>query len=116
MQGLGNTNSAFTSEEDRISALTFDHTGNFLTAGDHDGRVIIFKFNEFDDEGYPHLSFYDEILAFEPDYDYAGLIEIPPVINSVAWVPDFDSEISRILVANDKYIKMYHLKNHSELP
>ena len=84
---MGNTTSAFTSEEDRISTLTFDHSGNYLSVGDHDGRVIIFKFMEADAEGLPHLGFYDEILAFEPDYDYAGLIEIPSTINALAWVP-----------------------------
>ncbi len=88
MQGLGNTTSAFTSEEDRISALTFDQSGHYLSVGDHDGRVIIFKFKESDDLGLPHLGFYYEILAFEPDYDYAGLIEIPSTINALTWVPN----------------------------
>lgn len=53
MQGLGNTTSAFTSEEDRISALTFDPSGQYLIVGDHYGRVIIFKFKEANDEGLP---------------------------------------------------------------
>lgn len=88
MQGLGNNKSAYTSEEDRISALTFDHSGHYLSVGDHCGRVIIFKCKEADAEGLPHLDYYDEIFAFEPDYDYAGLIEIPSTINALTWVPN----------------------------
>lgn len=88
MQGLGNKKSAYTSEEDRISALTFDHSGQYLSVGDHDGRVIIFKFKEEDAERLPHMNFYYEILAFEPDYDFSGLIEIPSTINALTWVPN----------------------------
>jgi hypothetical protein len=88
VQGLGNKKSAYTSEEDRIYALTFDHSGQYLSVGDHYGRVIIFKFKEADAEGLPYLNFYDEILAFEPDYDFAGLIEIPSTINALTWVPN----------------------------
>ena len=94
VQGLGNTKSAFTSEEDRISALTFDHSGQYLSVGDHYGRVIIFKCKEADEEGLPHLGYYDEILAFEPDYDFAGLIEIPSTINALAWVPNQETAYS----------------------
>lgn len=89
--------------------MNFDKLGDYLTVGDHDGRVIIFKYTSKDEDGYPHLSFYDEIIAFDPDYDYAGLIEIPPKINALAWIPKYSGSSAGFLVANDKYIKLYSL-------
>ena len=90
--------------------MSFDHLGDYLSVGDHDGRVIIFKFTDKDEDGYPNLSFYDEILAFDPDYDYAGLIEIPPKVNALSWIPTFRDKYSWLLVANDKYVKLFSVQ------
>ena len=68
--------------------MTFDPQGEYLSVGDHNGRVIIFKFTEADEDGFPHLGFYDEIEAFEIDYDFAGLIDIPTKVNALTWVPN----------------------------
>jgi hypothetical protein len=60
---LGDTSSRPKKEEDRISALIFDPSGTYLSLGDNDGRLILFKYS-LDEDGYPHLSYHDEIDAF----------------------------------------------------
>lgn len=76
-------------ENDRISAMTFDKEGKFLSVGDHDGRVVVFSFVEPSMEDkmdvqdsnqdarpeqmeklYPKLEYFEEIFAFDPEFNF----------------------------------------------
>jgi serine/threonine-protein phosphatase 2A regulatory subunit B len=41
--GLGERDPSNISEQDVLSAISFDKTGEYLSVGDRGGRVIIFK-------------------------------------------------------------------------
>ncbi len=96
--------------------MTFDREGNYLTVGDNDGRVVIFKFHESqvdEDDPYPYIDFYDEIIAFDPDYDCAKMIEIAPSITGLSWLPSRGNPRSHLLISNEKTIKLFSLSNTS---
>lgn len=115
--GLGNLQSK--SEEDHISAMTFDKQGKYLSVGDHEGRICIFSvtskdetdFQSSDDEendpnertgmtddehnqqqrgsrtkSFPHLQYFEEIFAFEHEFNYQKSIEIMPKITALEWL------------------------------
>ncbi|KAJ2999993.1 protein phosphatase 2A regulatory subunit cdc55 [Globomyces sp. JEL0801] len=57
-------------EADIISAVEFDHTGDYLATGDRGGRVVLFERNEG---------------SHEPEFDYLKSLEIEEKINKIRW-------------------------------
>jgi hypothetical protein len=95
VQGLGDTAAEDRIEKDRISAMTFDKEGGFLSVGDHDGRVVIFTYVEPSlemrmenvnpdirqtpedlESKYPKLEFFEEIFAFDPEFNFQKCVDV----------------------------------------
>jgi len=83
-----------------------------LSLGDHDGRIVISSFCEKYDEEcgrtLPHLQFFDEIYAFDMEFNFQKLIEVPPKVNAIEWLNKGD--YNKFLAANEKCIKLYSIK------
>jgi len=93
-------------EADIITAVEFDHTGDFLATGDKGGRIVLF---ERDQKGKELLyNFYTEFQSHEPEFDYLKSLEIEEKINQIKWLKRQNS--ARFLLStNDKTIKLWKI-------
>lgn len=109
-------------EADIISAVEFDHSGDFLATGDQGGRVVLFeriasgskasnadirptsplRTNPYE---YRYLT---EFQSHEPEFDYLKSLEIEEKINKVRWCRSSAGGRSQFLLStNDKTIKLW---------
>lgn len=98
--------------EDIISALAFDKSGNYLTVGDRAGRLIIFQRNLHTKSKTPFNEFVylTEIQSHYKEFDFLQSTDIEEKINCIEWVNQ-PNENMIILSANDKTIKLWRLTN-----
>mmetsp|Transcript_7388 Transcript_7388/g.16285 ORF Transcript_7388/g.16285 Transcript_7388/m.16285 type:complete len:448 (-) Transcript_7388:580-1923(-) len=106
-------------DEDLISAVEFDSTGEYLATGDRGGRVVIFEASKKpaqarcgntskssnDDLEY---RFYCEFQSHEPEFDYLKSLEIEEKINCIRWCKNRAGPIF-LLSTNDKTIKLWKI-------
>lgn len=115
--GLGNLDRNLNGEI--ISTLTFDKSGKYLSVGDHDGRIVIFTFNDTAEGARvpPQLQFYEEIFAFEPEFQFQDIIEITPKITSIEWLNrGYQGRRPSFLASNEKGVKLFQLKERFDDP
>lgn len=115
-------------EADLISAVAFDHTGDYLASGDHGGRVVMFERLGIDggaerngmsdassmdvrriprDDEYEYR-YLTEFQSHDPEFDYLKSIEIEEKINKIRWVRRWgDNRSHTLLTTNDKTIKLW---------
>jgi serine/threonine-protein phosphatase 2A regulatory subunit B len=91
---------------DIVSAIEFDHTGDFLAAGDRGGRVVIFQREECADGKGTNYKFYHEFQSHEPEFDYLKSLEIEEKINKIKWFKPQKNGMF-LLTTNDKTIKLW---------
>ncbi|KAJ8655068.1 hypothetical protein O0I10_009275 [Lichtheimia ornata] len=91
-------------EADIISAVEFDHTGNYLATGDKGGRVVLFERNE-SKKGCEYR-FHTEFQSHEPEFDYLKSLEIEEKINKIKWCKRTNAA-HFLLSTNDKTIKLW---------
>ncbi|KAI9143701.1 protein phosphatase 2A regulatory B subunit [Paraphysoderma sedebokerense] len=91
-------------DADIISAVEFDHTGDYLATGDKGGRVVLFERNE-SKKGCEYR-FFTEFQSHEPEFDYLKSLEIEEKINKIKWVRRTNSA-HFLLSTNDKTIKLW---------
>lgn len=99
---------------DMISAVEFDHSGDFLATGDHGGRVVLFeRIGLHADDGdigtheyeYKYLT---EFQSHDPEFDYLKSLEIEEKINQIRWIRKWgDARAHTLLTTNDKTIKLW---------
>jgi len=113
-------------DADIISAVEFDHGGDFLATGDHGGRVVLFE--RLDAEGseqqheeedmeqrggsgaynqyeYRYLT---EFQSHDPEFDYLKSLEIEEKINKIRWIRKWGANGAHtLLTTNDKTIKLW---------
>lgn len=103
-------------EADLLSALEFDHTGEYLATGDRGGRVVLLEQVENNQrsqqsETVPWILPYEyqymtEFQSHQPGFDYLKSVDIEERINVVSWLKSSTS--SRLLLsANDKTVKLW---------
>ena len=109
-----------------ISAVEFDHTGDFLATGDHGGRVVLFErlgihggdvqgedMESMDQRQSPVDNPYEyryltEFQSHDPEFDYLKSLEIEEKINKIRWVKKWgDTRSHTLLTTNDKTIKLW---------
>jgi len=108
-------------DEDLISAVQFDSTGDYLATGDRGGRVVIFESSEMThraavrDTGEYHppprdieYRFYCEFQSHEPEFDYLKSLEIEEKINRIRWRRGRAGPLF-LLSTNDKTIKFWKI-------
>ncbi|KYQ88741.1 protein phosphatase 2A regulatory subunit [Tieghemostelium lacteum] len=98
---------------DVVSAIEFDHTGDFIAAGDRGGRVVLFERSHEKQSGKskkesktPEYKFYSEFQSHEPEFDYLKSLEIEEKINKIKWCPR-QNNAHFLLTTNDKTIKLW---------
>jgi serine/threonine-protein phosphatase 2A regulatory subunit B len=115
-------------EADMISAVEFDHTGDYLATGDHGGRVVLFERlgieGGFEKNGTNDASVMDvrhiprddefeyryltEFQSHDPEFDYLKSVEIEEKVNKIRWVRQWgDRRAHVLLTTNDKTIKLW---------
>ncbi|CAO3594565.1 unnamed protein product [Absidia cylindrospora] len=88
-------------EADIITAVEFDHSGNFLVTG---GRVVLFERN--DSKKGCEYKFHTEFQSHEAEFDYLKSLEIEEKINKIKWCKRQNSA-HFLLSTNDKTIKLW---------
>lgn len=98
--------------EDIISALAFDKSGNYLTVGDRAGRLILFQRNLHTKSKMPFNEFVylTEIQSHYKEFDFLQSTDIEEKINCIEWINQ-PNENMMILSANDKTIKLWKISN-----
>ncbi|ORZ40782.1 hypothetical protein BCR44DRAFT_52752 [Catenaria anguillulae PL171] len=91
-------------EADIISAVEFDHTGDYLATGDRGGRVVLFERNE--GKRGCEYKFYTEFQSHEPEFDYLKSLEIEEKINKIKWLKR-QNAAHFLLSTNDKTVKLW---------
>mmetsp|Transcript_39838 Transcript_39838/g.78313 ORF Transcript_39838/g.78313 Transcript_39838/m.78313 type:complete len:458 (+) Transcript_39838:56-1429(+) len=117
IQSFGDDNS---NEDDLVTAVEFDETGEFLAVGDKAGRICIFeshtttdlstllKPDERKQARSPPIEykFYTEFQSHEAEFDCLKSLEIGEKINMVKWGKRQGSGLF-VLATNDKTIKLW---------
>lgn len=94
-------------EEDYITALQFDHSGNYLAIGDKAGRIIIFEYSETE-EGNSEYQYFTEFQSHIREYDYLKSTEIEEKILEIHWLsPQYKSLY--LITTNEKFIKLWKI-------
>lgn len=98
--------------EDIISALAFDKSGNYLSVGDRAGRLILFQRNLHTKSKLPFNEFVylTEIQSHYKEFDFLQSTDIEEKINCIEWINQ-PNENMLILSANDKTIKLWKISN-----
>ncbi|KAJ1336323.1 hypothetical protein BSLG_007107 [Batrachochytrium salamandrivorans] len=91
---------------DIISAVEFDHTGDYLATGDRGGRVVLFERNE--GKKSCEYKFFTEFQSHEPEFDYLKSLEIEEKVNKIRWCKRQNSA-HFLLSTNDKTIKLWKI-------
>ena len=74
--------------EDIISALAFDKSGDYLTVGDRAGRLILFQRNLHTKSKTPFNEFVylTEIQSHYKEFDFLQSTDIEEKINCIEWL------------------------------
>jgi len=108
IQSFGDDNS---SDDDLVTAVEFDETGDYLAVGDKAGRICVF-------EGHAPVmkdsrrripieyKFYTEFQSHEPEFDCLKSVEIEEKINMIKWCKPLGTGLF-LLATNDKTIKLW---------
>ncbi|SCV00795.1 LANO_0F08614g1_1 [Lachancea nothofagi CBS 11611] len=102
-QCFGDKADIVVTEADIITAVEFDHSGDFLATGDRGGRVVLFERNNSKHCEYKFLT---EFQSHDAEFDYLKSLEIEEKINQIKWCrPTNQSHF--LLSTNDKTVKLW---------
>jgi serine/threonine-protein phosphatase 2A regulatory subunit B len=104
-QVFGDTKSEEAVDADIISAVEFDHSGNYLAIGDRGGRVVILERNK--NKRGAEYRVMTEFQSHEPEFDYLKSLEIEEKINKIKWLHPTGFNSHFLLTSNDKTIKLW---------
>lgn len=91
------------SDDDLVTALQYDPTGEYLAVGDKAGRICLFESGSTTPIEY---KFYTEFQSHEKDYDTLKSTPIEEKINAIAWAQRTPNGLN-MLAANDNVIKLW---------
>lgn len=83
INGLGERELENVTEQDQLTAVTFDKTGDYLAVGDKGGRVIVFRHADLRSSRYFDYRYFTEIQSHEPEFDHLKSIELDEKINAL---------------------------------
>lgn len=100
MSSLGEPDSTAIGKHDLLSAISFDHTGNYLSVGDRGGRIIIFeKTTSPQGEDYEYST---EFQSHKSVFDVLNSVDVPQTVTSIEWLNKAPTSKPQLLVSNDK--------------
>lgn len=92
-------------EENVITTVEFDPTGEFLSIGYQCGQVVVFRNTEGDT-----FKFFCQFESHHPEFDFLTSLEIEEKINKIKWTGNKYAHNSRMLLStNDKTIKLWKI-------
>jgi len=105
IQSFGDDNS---SDDDLVTAVEYDESGEYLAVGDKAGRICIFegKDDGKKKKGPIEYKFYTEFQSHEPEFDCLKSLEIEEKINMIKWTKRKNNGLF-LLATNDKTIKLW---------
>jgi serine/threonine-protein phosphatase 2A regulatory subunit B len=97
-------------EEDIVSAISFNLSGNYLALGDKSGRLIIFEQSENYNPKKSQLEYQylTELQSHIRQFDYLKSTDINEKINNISWLPTQGKNMYT-LTTNDKIIKLWKI-------
>ncbi|KAG8071459.1 hypothetical protein GUJ93_ZPchr0006g46272 [Zizania palustris] len=116
-------------DDDTISAIEFDGRGDYLAAGDHAGRVILFRRTDENqvpppsrteleraDQGAaaapPAYSYMTEFQSHEQEFDVLHSLEIGEKVKKLRWCARPNGSLC-MLATNDRTVKLWKVSEHS---
>lgn len=94
-------------EEDIISSLKYDQTGQHLALGDHAGRIIIFK-ERNSKKKEENLEYLTEFQSHTKEFDPLRSMEIEETITGISWMPQ-QGKYLKMLTTNPRTIKVWKI-------
>eukprot|EP01119_Soliformovum_irregulare_P008377 TRINITY_DN214_c0_g1_i1.p1 TRINITY_DN214_c0_g1~~TRINITY_DN214_c0_g1_i1.p1 ORF type:complete len:512 (+),score=114.78 TRINITY_DN214_c0_g1_i1:51-1586(+) len=96
-------------EENVITSVQFDHTGEYLAIGYQCGQIVIFRNNPTPSS--PHtFKFHTQFESHHPDFDPLTSVEVEEKISHIAFLPQpYHPNTRMLLSANDKTIKLWKI-------
>ncbi|GAB5358147.1 hypothetical protein AAMO2058_000433900 [Amorphochlora amoebiformis] len=98
-----------TNQDDYVTSLQLDPSGNYIAIGDSQGRIGIFDASESGDQIEDPYQFYEEFVSHHPDFDTLYSRRIPTNIIAVEWLKNQNRSL-HVLATNEKTIKLWRLK------
>lgn len=105
-QCFGDKADIVVTEADIITAVEFDHTGDYLATGDKGGRVVLFE--RSNNTKHCEYKFMTEFQSHDAEFDYLKSLEIEEKINQIKWLKPIQRS-HMLLSTNDKTIKLWKI-------
>jgi len=97
---------ASVNEENVITTVQFDHSGEFLAIGYQCGQIVVFRNTSADT-----YKFFTQFESHHPEFDFLTSLEIEEKINKIRWSKNTYPNNARLLLStNDKTIKLWKLQ------
>lgn len=115
VNGYGERDRSKVTEQDVLSSLAFDQTGDYISVGDKGGRVILFKKSQGSKSSGKSIdyAYFSEIQSHESEFDELKSVEIEEKINRIEWLNRHYKGLF-MLTTNDKKIKLWKVFNKEE--
>ncbi|KAH3743582.1 Ppp2r2a protein [Pelomyxa schiedti] len=97
------TNNNTVENEDIVSCIDFEPSGEYLAAGDNGGRVVVFKMRQENEYGFFH-----EFQSHQEESDGTHSTTVPEKINQVKFLKR-SCGVLYLLTTNDKKIKLWKM-------
>lgn len=94
-------------EEDVITSLRFDQTGNYLAVGDKAGRVIVFEAQNAK-KGVPNYDYFTEFQSHIKEFDPLRSMEIDEEIVAMQWMKP-QGKYLKMVTTNSRSIKIWKM-------
>lgn len=129
-QCFGDKTDIVVTEADIITAVEFNHTGDYLATGDKGGRVVLFQRNhnvnssslsnhtsivtavskntDHNSSNNCEYKFLTEFQSHDAEFDYLKSLEIEEKINQIKWLKPIQKS-HFLLSTNDKTIKLWKI-------
>ncbi|KAF0931604.1 hypothetical protein E2562_005568 [Oryza meyeriana var. granulata] len=123
-------NGTLQDDGDTISAIEFDGRGEHLAAGDHAGRVILFRRTDESHEqpppsraelertdyaaaaAPPAYSYMAEFQSHEQEFEVLHSLEIAEKVKKLRWCAQPNSSSLCMLATNDRTVKLWKVSEH----
>ena len=106
----------FADADDLVTAVEFDHTGEYLAIGDKAGRVSIVEEAAEGRSGVGwggcgalEYRFYTEFQAHQPEFDSLKSTEVSPRITALEWLRHPHTSTMLLLTSNERSVQLYKL-------
>ena len=114
--GYGERDRSKVTDQDVLSCLAFDQTGDYISVGDKGGRIILFKKAQGSAKSgskFIDYAYFNEFQSHESEFDELKSIEIEEKINRIEWLNRHYHGLF-LLTTNDKKIKLWKVFNKEE--